>query len=136
MAEGKTFEEMMERFRTIAFNEKFDMVVAIANGGIIPAAILNQRLNIDMRFIKVSLRDTNQKPLYDTPQLISAVDFDVKGKKILLVEDRVKTGASLRFAYDLLSKEAALVKTFAVNGAADYSLYNEACFKFPWILQQ
>ncbi len=126
----------MERFRTITFNEKFDMVVAIANGGIIPAAILNQRLNIDMRLIKISLRDTNQKPLYDTPQLVSAVDFDVKGKKILLVEDRVKTGASLRFAYDLLSKEAALVKTFAVNGAADYSLYNEACFKFPWILQQ
>lgn len=136
MAEGKTFEEVMERFRTITFNEKFDMVVAIANGGIIPAAILNQRLNIDMRLIKISLRDTNQKPLYDTPQLISAIDFDVKGKNILLVEDRVKTGASLRFAYDLLSKEAALVKTFAVNGAADYSLYNEACFRFPWILQQ
>jgi len=27
-----------------------------------------------------------------------------------------------------------VVKTFAVNGKADYALYDEACFKFPWIV--
>ena len=134
MPEGKTFDEVQERFRTITFNEDFDMIVAVANGGIIPAAILNQRLNIDIRLIKISLRDNSQKPKYDAPKLVAAIDFDFKGKKILLVEDRVKTGASLLFAYNLLNKEAALVKTFAVNGAADYSLYDEACFKFPWII--
>ena len=48
------------------------------------------------------------------------------------VEDRIKTGASVQFAIKQL-QGAKLIKTFAVNGPADYSLYNEDCFKFPWL---
>lgn len=129
----KTFEEVLERFRNISFAENFDMIVAIANGGIIPAAILNQKLNIEIQLLKINLRDSNQKPKYDSPQLMSPIDFEYKGKTILLVEDRVKTGASLTYACKLLDG-AKLVKTFAVNGNADYTLYNEDCFKFPWLL--
>jgi len=130
---NKTFEEVLERFRTIPFNEEFDMIVAIANGGIIPAAILNQRLNIEIQLLKINLRDVNQKPKYDSPQLVAPIDFGYKNMKILLVEDRVKTGASLSFARNLLNG-AEYIKTFAVNGNADYALYNEDCFKFPWLL--
>lgn len=130
---AKTFEEVLERFREITFAEKFDMIVAIANGGIIPAAILNQKLDIEIQLLKINLRDVNQKPKYDEPRLISPIDFEFKDKTILLVEDRVKTGSSLRLACELL-QEAKLVKTFAVNGNADYALYNEDCFKFPWIM--
>lgn len=129
----RTFEEMMERFRNIAFSEKFDMIVAVANGGIIPAAILNQRLNVEIQLLKINLRDNCQQPKYDSPKLMSPVDFDFKDKTILLVEDRVKTGASLQFAVQLL-QGAKQIKTFAVNGNADYSLYNENCFKFPWLI--
>lgn len=133
MTEGKTFEEVMKRFREIIFHENFDMIVAIANGGIIPAAIINQRLNIDIQLLKINLRDPFQKPKYDMPQLVAPIDFDYKGKTILLVEDRIKTGATVEFAINLLH-EAATIKTFAVNGKADYSLYDETCFKFPWII--
>lgn len=133
MAELKTFDEVMNRFREIEFHENFDMIVAIANGGIVPAAIINQRLNKEFRLLKINLRDAEQKPRYDAPQLISPVDFDCTGKTILLVEDRIKTGATVNFAITLL-KDAKLVKTFAVNGNADYALYNESCFKFPWIV--
>ena len=129
----KSFEEVKERFRSIVFHEKFDMIVAIANGGIIPAALLNQRLNIELQLLRINLRDANQTPIYDKPQLLSPIDFEVHGKTILLVEDRVKTGASLNFAKELLSN-AKTIKTFAANGKADYSLYDEDCFKFPWIL--
>jgi len=129
----KTFEEIMQRFREIEFAEKFDMIVAIANGGIIPAAILNQRLDVGVFLLKINLRDSKQVPKYDTPQLVAPIDFDYKDKTILLVEDRVKTGASLHLAQELL-KSAKLIKTFAVNGNADYSLYDESCFKFPWIV--
>jgi xanthine phosphoribosyltransferase len=129
----KTFEEVLERFRQIEFTEEFDMIVAVANGGIVPAAILNQRLNIDIQLLKINLRDPFQQPKYDSPKLLSPIDFDFKGKRILLVEDRVKTGASLRLACELLQEDAAFVKTFAVNGNADYALYNEDCFKFPWL---
>ncbi len=123
----------MQRFREIEFLETFDMIVAIANGGIIPAAIINQRLNTEIHLLKINLRDPLQKPKYDTPKLISPVDFDYRDKTILLVEDRVKTGATVQFAIDLL-QGAKQIKTFAVNGRADYSLYDETCFKFPWII--
>ena len=132
MSEMKSFKEVMQRFREITFQEQFNLIVAIANGGIIPAAILNQRLNLRMELLRINLRDPSQKPRFERPQLVSPIDFDIKGKTILLVEDRIKTGATVRFAIDLLH-EAREIKTFAVNGKADYALYDEDCFKFPWI---
>lgn len=131
MSNGKTWNDVSEKFRTMDFNESFDLIVAIANGGIIPAAIINQRLQIPIELLKINYRDTKQKPLYDAPVLLSSIEFNVKDKCVLLVEDRVKTGATLNYAKKLL-KDAALIKTFAVNGNADYSLYNEGCFNFPW----
>lgn len=130
---GKTFEEVLARFREIPIPEDFDLLVAIANGGIIPAALLNQRLNREVYLLRINLRDECQRPKYDKPKLLAPVDFDVKGKRILLVDDRIKTGSTVVFARELLH-EAATVRTFAVNGNADYALYNEACFRFPWIL--
>jgi xanthine phosphoribosyltransferase len=129
----KAFEEVKNRFQTISFHEDFDVIVAIANGGIIPAAIINQRLATEFQLLKINYRDSEQRPRYDSPRLLDAIDFAYKGRAILLVEDRVKTGASLRFAKELL-QGARLIKTFAVNGEADYSLYNESCFRFPWNL--
>jgi Predicted phosphoribosyltransferases len=131
--EGKSFEEVFQRFREMEFHETFDMIVAIANGGIIPAAIINQRLNIGIHLLKINLRDPSQKPKYDNPKLVSPINFEYKNKIILLVEDRIKTGATVHFAIDLLHG-AKQIKTFAVNGTADYSLYDEACFRFPWIV--
>jgi hypoxanthine phosphoribosyltransferase len=129
----KSFEEVLERVRTIEIPEIFDMVVAIANGGIIPAAMINQRLGCEYHLLKLNLRDAMQNKLYDKPRLLEEIDFSFKGKKILLVDDRVKTGTTLEFAKELLS-DAALVRTLAVNGIADYCLYNETCFRFPWLV--
>ena len=130
---SKSFEEVLQRFQEIEFPETFDMIVAIANGGTIPAAILSQRLDLEMYLLKINLRDSNQKPKYDRPRLLAPIDFNYRGKSILLVEDRIKTGATVKYALELL-KGAGNVKTFAVNGKADYSLYDETCFKFPWII--
>ena len=129
----KSFDEVLERVRKIEFSETFDIVVAIADGGIIPAAMINQRLGCEYQLLRLNLRDAMQNKLYDKPKLLAEIDFDFKGKRILLIDDRVKTGTTLGFAKELLS-DAALVKTFAVNGIADYCLYNEPCFRFPWIV--
>lgn len=130
---AKNFEEVMERFRTIAFYDEFDLIVAIANGGIVPAAIINQRLQKEIHLLKINLRDEYQHPKYDQPKLLSPIDFDFKDKRILLVDDRIKTGSTIQLAKKLM-EEAKFIKTFAVNGNADYALYDESCFKFPWII--
>ena len=133
MSNNKSWDEVATKIRSVVFDEPFDMIVAIANGGIIPAALINQRLQLPMKLLKLSYRDALQRPIYESPKLTDEIYFDVSGKKILLVEDRVKTGATLKRAKELM-KNAAMVKTFAVNGKADYSLYDEACFNFPWIV--
>ena len=129
----KSFGEVLSQFEKVVFDEKFDLLVAIANGGIIPAAILNQKLDIEIQLLKLHLRDASQKQLFERPQLLEEIKFEVAGRNILLVEDRVKTGATLNYARALLEDTgAAKVKTFAVNGKADYCLYDELCFRFPW----
>jgi xanthine phosphoribosyltransferase len=129
---SKTFEEVLQKFQTIEINETFDMIVAIANGGIIPAGIINQRLGLEIHLLKINFKDEFQKPRYDVPKLLKAIDFDFINKKILLVDDRIKSGSTIKLAKELL-RDAATIKTFAVNGNADYPLYNETCFKFPWV---
>ncbi|WP_322932711.1 phosphoribosyltransferase [Bacteroides sp. CG01] len=130
---AKTFDEVMERFRSITFEDEFDMIVAIANGGIVPAGIINQRLQKEIYLLKINLRDEYQHPKYDQPKLLAPIDFDFRDKRILLVDDRIKTGSTIKLAKELM-QEARMIKTFAVNGNADYALFDEACFKFPWIV--
>ncbi len=127
----KTFDEVLSRFREIEFKEEFDTIVAIANGGILPASLLNERLGIDFQLIKINFRDEVQRPRYTHPRLLEPLAFDPAGRRILLVDDRIKTGSTVVLAKEILSS-AALIRTFAVNGTADYSLYDEACFRFPW----
>lgn len=130
---SKNFEEVLAQFETVVFAERFDLIVAIANGGIIPAAILNQRLDIEIQLLKLHLRDACQQQLYAQPRLVEEIKFEVANRRILLVEDRVKTGMTLNYARCLLEEAGAtVVKTFAVNGKADYCLYDEMCFRFPW----
>ena len=116
-----------------AFEDEFDMIVAIANGGIVPAGIINQRLQKEIHLLKINLRDEYQHPKYDQPKLLAPIDFDFRDKRILLVDDRIKTGSTIKLAKELM-QEARMIKTFAVNGNADYALFDEACFKFPWIV--
>ena len=131
MINTKNFQEVLERFANIEFDESFDLIVAIANGGVVPAGIINQRLLIDIQILKINFKDENQKPRYIEPILLKPIDFEFKNKRILLVDDRIKSGSTIKLAKELL-KEAALIKTFAVNGNADYALFNETCFRFPW----
>ena len=126
---AKTFDEVMERFRSITFEDEFDMIVAIANGGIVPAGIINQRLQKEIHLLKINLRDEYQHPKYDHPKLLAPIDFDFRDKRILLVDDRIKTGSTIKLAKELM-QEARMIKTFAVNGNADYALFDEACFQF------
>ena len=129
----KSFDEITMRLKEMQFGDSFDMIIAIANGGLVPAALINQLLNIELQVLRINFKDAKQKPRYDSPQLLQKINFDYKGKKILLVDDRIKSGATILLAKELL-KEAAMIKTFAVNGNADYALYNENCFRFPWTL--
>jgi xanthine phosphoribosyltransferase len=128
---SKTIDEILNKIKAIEFREDFDTLVAIARGGIFPAALLQQKLMIDFEIIWLNFRNEKQQPQYDEPVLLKPITFDFKNKKILLVDDRSRTGKTFVKGKSLLT-EARLIKTFVVNGKADYPLFDEECFTFPW----
>jgi xanthine phosphoribosyltransferase len=128
-----SFDALMRRLRKLQFAETFDMIVAIANGGLLPAALLHERLGIEINVLQINWRDPENVPRHPRPVLLRPLDFATSGKKILLADDRIKTGGTIAFAKEILA-DAALIKTFAINGNADYAIWNEPCFAFPWRL--
>jgi xanthine phosphoribosyltransferase len=60
---SKSWEEVAGKIRSFQFAETFDLIVAIANGGIIPAALINQRLQIRMELLQLSFRNRFMKRL-------------------------------------------------------------------------
>jgi xanthine phosphoribosyltransferase len=129
--EEKSWRQIQNKLDKIAFQEEFDMVIAIARGGVIPGFLISKKIKKDLEIIWLKFRDDENKIEFKSPRLTKKLEFDFKGKKILLVDDVSRTGSTLRKASKYL-KGAKNIKTFVINGKADYCLYDQECFKFPW----
>lgn len=127
----KPLSDIQDRIRTIAFAEEFDLIVAVARGGIIPATMVQARLGCDLEWLWLNFRADDQRPVRERPELVKAPAFEWAGRRILVVDDRSTSGSTLARAREVLVG-AAVVKTLVVNGRADYSLFDEECFYFPW----
>lgn len=126
----KTWAEFFSRLDEMAF-EEFDLIVAVGNGGIIPAGFIRQKLKIPMKIVKISYRDESNKPKYGNAKLLEEKEFGTKDARILLVDDVSRTGKTLQAAKGHLKGNK--IKTCLINGKADYSFYNVAeCIKMPW----
>jgi uncharacterized protein len=123
------WKEFFERLDKINFSN-FDLIVAIGNGGIIPAAFIQRKLNIPMKIIGINYRDEENKPKYDDAKIIEA-EINFKNKKVLLIDDVSRTGKTLAKAKEIL--KGNMIKTFVINGEADYNLFNsKECIMMPW----
>jgi len=127
----KKWGQILNKIENVHFREKFDLVVAIARGGIVPGFLISKKQKIDLELLWLKFRNDENKIMFKQPRLVKKIDFSCRGKKILLVDDVCKTNATFDAAKRYL-KDAKVVKTLAVNGKADYHLYDEECFKFPW----
>jgi hypoxanthine phosphoribosyltransferase len=94
---------------------KPDIIVGIARGGLLPACILTDLLetpelaNVKVQFY-LSVAETKGEPVITQP-----VSAQVKGKKVLVVDDVADTGKSLALVREHLKKEGATdVKTATI----------------------
>ena len=82
-----------------------DIIVGIVRGGLIPARILSGYLNVKEMFCLTVKKVTGQR------KVITRIEEDITGKKILLIEDMLETGKSLDVAKQYLEEKGAIVKT-------------------------
>lgn len=126
----KTWDDFFSRLDEISF-EKFDLIVAIGNGGIIPASFIQQKINIPMRIIRINYRDDSNTPRFNDAKLLEEKGFPLNDKKILLVDDVSKSGKTLDKAKDYLKNNR--IKTCLINGKGDYWFFqSDNCIKMPW----
>jgi hypoxanthine phosphoribosyltransferase len=127
----KSLRQIQNKLDNIVFQEEFDLVVAIGRGGVIPGFLISKKLKKDLELLWLRFRDDKNKIMFGQPRLIEKSTLKFQKKRVLLVDDVCKTGATLKTAKKYLNG-AKSIKTFIINGKADYYLYDEKCFKFPW----
>lgn len=131
-----TFERIGERVRAADLppRDEVDAVVAIARGGTVPGALIAYRLERPLRLMRLAYRNDANEPERDLPEPIGELP-DVRGQRIVLVDDVTVSGATLARARELLG--AASTTTVAFKGrldAADVVLFPDVprCVRWPW----
>ncbi len=120
-----------------------DAIVAIARGGLCPARILADALDVNLVFsFKVEHWGSTATRTRNEAVVLQRLTEDVKGKKVLLVDDIVDTGKSLKVGKEhALEIGAVEVKTAAMQWIANaeftpdfYGVKVEewAWFIYPW----
>jgi hypoxanthine phosphoribosyltransferase len=127
-----SFKTISERLRELKL-PRFDLVIGIGTGGIVPASLVAFHLNAELKVMVLNYRDEQNKPLYEDPKVITIPgDLKLPDRKILLVDDVSVSGKTLQKAKELLG--GYNVTTLTMKGTADFVLFPEIedCVRWPW----
>lgn len=126
-------DEMMELIRKNV-PKQFDLVTAVARGGILPGYLASRFLDIPMEVIHLNLRNDDHQKVREEPLLLKPLDFEWLGKRILLTDDVSNSGLTLNQAKKLLDG-AAQITTLVISGKGDISLFgpHDRCIRWPWM---
>ena len=113
-----------------------DIVIGIERGGVVLASIVAFRIGCELRTVRASLYDDSKpaKKRFDEPKIEMRGIADLKGKRMLIVDDVCNTGATLDAVKAAIASAGAKgIKTFVYAGKADFSCRPfERCLVFPW----
>ncbi|NQV19697.1 MAG: phosphoribosyltransferase [Armatimonadetes bacterium] len=141
------FNSIISTFVDSIKEDKFDAILTIAKGGLIPAVALSHKLNIDDFNITRIRRNLSNEPFSGKiPPLVDKFDFaKLQGKRILIVDDIVGTGETLKKLIEVLKsnniidfKIFVLVKfvgEYSPDGTIDNYYFGKICNNwviFPW----
>ena len=126
-----SFKQISERLKQLVLPE-IDIVIGIGSGGIPPATFVAFYLNAELQVMSMNYRDEQNTPRYESPKLLQKPEWNLEGKRILLVDDVSVSGKTMNAALEQL--QGLDVKTLAMKGKADFVLFPEIkdCVKWPW----
>ena len=128
-----TFLEITARLAQWPFPAGVDGVVGIAVGGVVPAALVAQRLGVGLKAIALNYRNAANEPQFAAPQIVSDVPGLGAWKKVLLVDDLYMSGKSWHAARAVLPRSIEVLP-FVLTGDVDFALFRDARggSEWPW----
>src|SRR5690554_1786123 len=117
-----SFREITSRLKQLDLPD-VDVVIGIGSGGVVPAGMVAFHLDAELHVMVLNYRDEQNNPRYDEPMLLLMPEWDLKDKRILLVDDVSVSGKTMNAALKLLNGYS--VKTLAMKGKADFVLFPE-----------
>lgn len=124
------FEEIAARIAALPLPE-VDLVVGVASGGTVPAALAAFRLGVPLATIVLNYRDPANRPQRPRPEALVPPALP-PGRRVLLVDDVSVSGATLEVARALLADRD--VVTLVMKGKGDLVAFPEVatCVAWPW----
>ncbi|HPV77147.1 MAG TPA: phosphoribosyltransferase family protein [Gemmatimonadaceae bacterium] len=113
-----------------------EIVVGVATAGVIPGAVVAAILEREFRSILVSRRD--QQQVRETPSVLGAAPHEVRGRRVLIVDETCDSGATMRLAVAaIVNAGAAEVRTAVSFKTGSYepdfhALATESTIVLPW----
>ncbi|HHY12402.1 MAG TPA: phosphoribosyltransferase [Firmicutes bacterium] len=137
-----TWEEVMASCKAICeeANATFgpNAVVGIATGGLIPATIIASILQVDLYPCLVTRRRRG-RIVHRRPETVVSVSEEVKGRRVIVVDEMVVTGETMRMVSGQCKRTGArLVKTACIWVSSEswkptlYSMESHGYVQFPW----
>lgn len=137
-----SWDDVMEFCKRIALrlDKEYspDFIIGIALGGVIPAAILASILRVEFHPVKITRRRKNIV-MRSVPQLVTPMPDEVSGKRVLIVDDTVKSGDTILLAVrEAQKKGAKKVKSCALWVQPDgfhptyYCIESDGVVMLPW----
>lgn len=130
--------ETARKIREMGF--KPDIIVGLARGGWIPARLICDFLLVsDLVSLSVTHWGLPAEIGQEEAQLEHPFEIDLKGKKVLIVDDITDTGESLELAYDVVTqKDPAEVKSatmqYITSSKVEPDFYSERVEEWYWFL--
>ena len=114
-----------------------DMVIGIATAGVVPGAVVAAMLGKEFHSIVISRR-YRAEGTRETPAVFSSAPSEVRGKKVLIVDETCDSGETLRLAIGVIVNAGAKeVRTAVGFKTGTYSpdfhaLATESTIVLPW----
>jgi hypoxanthine phosphoribosyltransferase len=129
------FSQIIKAINDFSFPD-VDLIVGIARGGVVPAALIGYRMKREVKFLSINYRDDDNVPLFRQPKVTMVIKGIARTTRVLLVDDVAVTGATLNTASKILLP--CRVETMVLKGSADYVLFPKIknCVQWPWANMQ
>jgi hypoxanthine phosphoribosyltransferase len=114
-----------------------EIVVGVATAGVVPAAAISAILDREFHSIMVSRR-YRAETVRQTPAVLGAAPVEVRGHRVLIVDETCDSGATMRLAVAAIVNAGAAEVRTAVSfktGSYEpdfYALATESTIVLPW----